>query len=111
MCKRDEDDSKGSNKIFQSRLQAFFLAVAIGMRDDETKASKNEKQLLRRDYLYRFSDFDVFQMILKNQYKLETEEEIVSKLIQFASYGIETLYNEYHKTGFIDFVSLSKSII
>jgi len=52
----------------------------------------------------------VFEAILKSKFGLTTEQEIIEKIMEFAAYGIEILYNEYHKTGEINFVEMTRDV-
>jgi len=112
LCKNEDDKSSKDkkDKIFATRTPAIFLAAAIGINDNQTEEVIKERQLTRREYLTGNENFESFEAIIKSKFKSSTEQEIVDKIMEFAAYGIEILYEEYHKTGDIDFVRLTKDI-
>ena len=110
LCKSEEDKKTKKDKIFATRTPAIFLAAAIGINENESKEFDKERQLTRREYLIGNENFDAFESVLKSKDELKTEQEIIEKLMEYAAYGIEVLYDEYHKTGKIDFVQITKDV-
>lgn len=112
LCKSDEDKKSKDKKekIFATRTPAIFLAAAIGIDNNQTKQVVRERQLTRREYLIGNENYSVFEAILKSKFSITTEQEIIEKIMEFAAFGIEILYNEYHKTGEINFVEMTRDI-
>lgn len=106
--KEQENKRRKSKEKFEfsSRTPAFFLAAALGIVNDMTGVAKKDKELTRREYILDHPNFGPFKQLLKSRYNLKTEYEIVNKLLEFQEYGIRELYNEYHKTGRIDFLRI-----
>jgi hypothetical protein len=112
LCKSDDEKNEeiiGRDKIFLTRTPAIFLAAAIGtVNITEPDEIKNEKQLTRREYILGNPNYKIFETIIKSRHGLKTEHDIVLKIIEYAEYGIKELYEEFHKTGDIDFVRISQ---
>ena len=96
--------------VFSSRTPAFFLAAAIGIANDKTREAKREKQLTRREYVVNHRCFEPFSQLIKSKFDLKTEQEIIDKLVEFQEIGIRELYDEYHKTGKIDFLRIYREV-
>lgn len=98
------------NKIFPGNTQAFLLATAIGMLQSEKKnPGKDTAELIRGEYLRNNKNFDVFKQLVKSKYGTKTDHEVVDLMVQFSEFGVRELYDEFRKTGDIDFARLSKS--
>lgn len=110
LCTEENGEEKRRKKVkesvFSSRTPAFFLAAAIGIVSDKTRAVKKEKQLTRREYVINHKSFEPFSQLIKSKYDLKTEQEIIDKLLEFQEAGIRELYDEHHKTGEIDFLRI-----
>lgn len=108
MCSEDGGRKKKRKKkrewVFSSRTPAFFLGAAIGIINGKTGEVKKEKELTRREYIVNHKSFEPFAQLIKSKFDLKTEEEIIDKLVAFQEAGIKELYDEYHKTGKIDFL-------
>jgi len=100
------EKSKKKRAPFSSRTPAFFLAVAMGIVHDKTGVSKKEKELTRREYITDHTNYKPFEQYIKSKYALKSEFEIVNKMLELQEYGIRELYDEYHKTGKIDFLRI-----
>jgi len=110
LCKSEEDKKTKKEKIFATRTPAIFLAAAIGINENESKTVDKDRQLTRREYLVSNENYHAFGSILKSKDGLKTDLEIMEKLMEYAAYGIEVLYDEYHKTGKINFVQITRDI-
>jgi len=112
LCKNDEereDDTRLKKvKIFYSRTPAIFLSATIGIINEKSIEIKKDRQLTRREYILGNPNYDVIKKIIKIKHGLKTEHDIVIKLMEYAEYGINELYQEYHKTGEIDFNRISR---
>jgi len=114
LCARSKEGNggeKGRKKTkeaaFSSRTPAFFLAAAIGIINNRAGGTKREgmrAELTRREFIVNHTSFTPFSQLLKSKYELKTEQEIIDKLLEFQEFGIRELYDEYHKTGKIDFL-------
>jgi hypothetical protein len=102
----DTKSKKSKQKEFSSRTPAFFLAAAIGIMNDRVGIVKGEKQLTRREYIVNHANFAPFAQLLKTKFNLKTDQEILNKLQEFQEVGIRELYDEYHKTGRINFLRI-----
>lgn len=101
---------KRKESVFSSRTPAFFLAAAIGVVNNITAEVKKEKQLTRREYIINHKGFEPFSQLIKSRYDVKTEQEIIDKLLEFQEAGIRELYDEYHKTGKIDFLRIYRDV-
>jgi len=115
LCTEDSGQKrkKGARKrewVFSSRTPAFFLATAIGIVNDKTGEVKREKQLTRREYVVNHRCFEPFSQYIKSKFDLKTEQDIIDKLAEFQEAGIRELYDEYHKTGKIDFLRIYRDV-
>ena len=110
LCKSEETEGKrtkkGRENIFSSRTPAFFLAVAIGLLRGKQGFKEKEKQLTRRDYIINHPNFAPFEQLIKIKYNLKSQKDVVDEMLKFQEMGIRELYDEYHKTGRIDFLRL-----
>jgi len=98
-----------TEKIFQTTTQAFLIAVSIGIiREKKIKIEEEKHQLIRGEFLRKDKNYKYFKQLIKSKFGVKTEHEIVDFLVQFSEFGVRELYNEYHKTGDIDFVRLAK---
>ena len=113
LCTMEDHKRKRPKKrdwIFSSRTPAFFLAAAIGIMHGKTGEVKKEKQLTRREYVVNHRNFEAFSQYIKSRFDLKTEQEIIDKLVEFQEAGIRELYDEYHKTGKIDFLRIYRDV-
>ncbi len=114
LCSEENEMEKRLKKrkesVFSSRTPAFFLAAAIGVVNNITAEVKKEKQLTRREYIVNHKSFEPFSQLIKSKYDVKTEQEIIDKLLGFQEAGIRELYDEYHKTGKIDFLRIYRDI-
>jgi hypothetical protein len=120
MCRRTsreaEEDSQAKekkekdvrDKPFSILTQAFLVATALGIVRDEKLKPVDSAQLIRGDYLRRDKNYECFRQLIKSRYDVKTEAEVADIMVQFAEAGVNELYDEFHKTGEIDFVRLSK---
>ncbi len=108
MC-REEGDDRGSTKkeaVFDNYGQAFLLSVALGIANNERMKVEGEKHwLVRSEYLSGY--YEPYRQLLKSRFSIVTDKEIVDAMVEFAEAGIRTLYDEFRKTGAIDFARLS----
>ncbi len=96
-------------RVFSSNTQAFLVAVAIGiLRNQKRSLGDSPEQLIRGEYLRRDKNYEAFRRLIKSKCDVQTEHQIVDLMVQFSEVGVRELYDEYHKTGDIDFVRLSK---
>jgi hypothetical protein len=103
---QEKKRKKAKETVFSSRTPAFFLAAAIGIINDKTGEVKKEKMLTRREFIVNHANYDPFSQLVKSKYDVKTEQEIVDKLLEFQEAGIRELYDEFHKTGTIDFLRI-----
>jgi len=121
MCRRTEEgevtsESKtrkvgkgGGEKVFSNATQAFLVAVAMGIiRNRKERVTEDTAQLIRGEYLRKDKNYNYFKRLIKSKFDAKTDHEIVDLMVQFSEVGVRELYDEYHKTGDIDFVRLSK---
>lgn len=100
---------KTPERVFSSNTQAFLVAVAIGiLRNKKETPSEKLEQLIRGEYLRRDKNYEAFRRLIKSKYDATTDHEIVDLMIKFSEAGVRELYDEFHKTGDIDFVKLAK---
>jgi len=100
---------KGGEKVFSNATQAFLVAVAIGIiRNKKERVPEDTAQLIRGEYLRKDKNYNYFKRLIKSKFDARTDHEIVDLMVQFSEVGVRELYDEYHKTGDIDFVRLSK---
>ncbi len=96
-------------KVFSNATQAFLVAVAVGLlKNKKQRHTEDTAQLIRGEYLRKDKNFNYFKQLIKSKFNACTDHEIVDLMIQFSEVGVRELYDEYHKTGDIDFVRLSK---
>lgn len=114
LCTEDRGQKRKRTKkralAFSSRTPAFFLGAAIGIANDKTGEVKKEKQLTRLEYIANHRCFEAFSQLIKSKFNLKTEQEIIDKLVEFQEAGIRELYDEYHKTGKIDFLRIYRDV-
>lgn len=113
LCTEEGHKRKRARKrewVFSSRTPAFFLAAAIGIVNGKTGEVKREKQLTRREYVVNHRNFEAFSQYIKSRFDLKAEQEIIDKLVEFQEAGIRELYDEYHKTGKIDFLRIYRDV-
>lgn len=113
MCPEESGKKKSKKRrewIFSTRTPAFFLAAALGIINVKIKEVKKERQLTRREYIVNHKNFEAFNQLLKSKYNLKTEREVIEKLTEFAEAGINDLYDEYHKTGKINFLQIYRNV-
>jgi hypothetical protein len=103
-----DKNEKSGNKPFSTLTQAFLIAVAVGIVNNQKIRPEDSAQLIRGDYLRRDKNFDCFKQLIKSKYEAKTEVDVANLMVQFAEFGITELYDEFHKTGDIDFVQLSR---
>jgi len=122
MCKGTEETEVGmseestkkhrkgaSEKVFSNATQAFLIAVAVGLkRNKREKPSEDTAYLIRGEYLRKDKNYNYFRQLIKSKFDAKTEHEIADFMVQFSEVGVRELYDEYHKTGDIDFVRLSR---
>jgi len=98
-----------SEKVFSNATQAFLVAVAVGvLRNKREKTSEDTAQLIRGEYLRKDKNHNYFKQLIKSKFDAKTDHEIVDFMVQFSEAGVRELYDEFHKTGDIDFVRLAK---
>ena len=97
------------NKVFPGNTQAFLVAASLGIiNNKKERPGKDTEQLIRGEYLRTNKNYEVFRQLIKSRYKVQTDREIIDLIVEFSEFGVRELYNEFHKTGDIDFVKLSK---
>lgn len=124
MCEGPEEDEsilertsqkrarKTAERVFSSNTQAFLVAVAIGiLRNKKENPGEKLEQLIRGEYLRRDKNYEAFRRLIKSKYDTKTDHETVDLMVQFSEVGVRELYDEFHKTGDIDFVKLTKLAI
>jgi hypothetical protein len=98
-----------AEKVFSNATQAFLVAVAIGiLRNKKERPTEDTAQLIRGEYLRKDKNYNYFQQLIKSKFEARTDHEIADLMVQFSEVGVRELYDEYHKTGDLDFVRLSK---
>lgn len=113
LCTEDSRQKKRGRKrewVFSSRTPAFFLGAAIGIVNEKTGEVRKEKQLTRREYIVNHRCFEAFSQLMKSRFDLKKEQDIIDKLVEFQEVGIRELYDEYHKTGKIDFLRIYRDV-
>jgi hypothetical protein len=96
-------------KVFSNATQAFLIAAAVGLkRNKREKPSEDTDYLIRGEYLRKDKNYNYFRQLIKSKFGARTEHEIVDFMVQFSEVGVRELYDEYHKTGDVDFVRLSR---
>ena len=119
MCRRTSHESeersevkgktrKSGDKPFSSLPQAFLVAVALGIIRDKKLKPTDLAQLIRGEYLRKDKNYESFKQLIKSKFDAKTELDVVNLMAQFAEFGVTELYDEFHKTGDVDFVRLSK---
>ncbi len=102
-------NKRAKGKVFSNNTQAFLVATAIGLvKGKRLKLGEEQAQLIRGEYLRNNKNYDAFKQLLKSKFDVKTEREIADLMVEFSECGVRELYDEYHKTGDIDFVELSK---
>jgi hypothetical protein len=100
---------KGShNKPFSTLTQAFLVASAIGIIHDQKRKPVDSAQFIRGEYLRRDKNYEYFKQLIKSKFDAKTDADVANILVQFAEFGVRELYDEFQKTGDIDFIRLSK---
>lgn len=98
-----------TEKVFSNATQAFLVAVAIGLlKNKKQRNTEDTAQLIRGEYLRKDKNYNYLKQLIKSKFNVCTDHEIVDLMIQFSEVGVRELYEEFHKTGDIDFVRLSK---
>jgi len=122
MCKEikvDEADKTDSQKLslkpkelpFSRYVQAYLFAAAIGLRNDRKLSITDKKRwLIRGEYLSRDANYEKFRQLIKSIHSPLSEAELVGLLTEYAEVGVRELYDEYSKTGKIDFARFSESV-
>lgn len=106
-----EKERKGGrtpSKAFPGYTQAFLVAAALGIVKDKRSNLGKDAELIRGEYLRNNKNYEVFKQLIKSKCKVKTDNEVVDLMVQFSEFGVRELYDEFHKTGDIDFVRLSK---
>jgi hypothetical protein len=107
--KKKKLGKSASEKVFSNATQAFLVAVAIGiLRNKKERVTEDMAQLIRGEYLRKDKNYNYLKRLIKSKFDARTDHEIVDLMIQFSEVGVRELYDEYHKTGDLDFVRLSK---
>jgi hypothetical protein len=65
-------------------------------------------QLLRGEYLRNNRNYTHFAQLIKSLFGSKTDHDVVELMVEFSEVGVRELYDEYHKTGNINFARLSK---
>ncbi len=99
---------KNTEKPFSSLAQAFLVAAAIGVIREKKLKPADSAQLIRGEYLRKDKNYEPFKQLIKSKFDAKTDNDVANLIAQFAEFGITELYDEFHKTGDIDFVRLSK---
>ena len=103
-------EKKTKEPIFTSHSQLLYLSAALGLIIEKKLESPDKKaELVRYEYLTSNKNWIPFVTLIKAKFDLTNDKEIVDLFIQYAEAGIRILYNEYRKTGQIDFLQLSKT--
>ena len=102
------DKEKEKERPFSSLPQAFLVASAIGIIRNKSTKPIDSAQLIRGEYLRKDKNYESFKQLIKSKFNAKTDAEVANMMVQFAEFGITELYDEFHKTGDIDFISLSK---
>jgi hypothetical protein len=96
-------------KIFSNNTQAFLVAAAVGIvRNKKQRPGEDTAQLIRGEYLRKEKQYNHFRQLIKSKFDAKTDHEIADFMVQFSEFGVRELYDEYHKTGDIDFARLSR---
>ena len=102
------ESDKEPSKPFSSYVQAFLLATALGVVNESRKTPKEKKQwIIRGEYLSSTDGYRAIRQLLKSKLNLKTDREVISAMVEYAESGVRELYNEYSKTGDIDFLKIS----
>lgn len=97
------------DKPFATISQAFLCAAALGIVTNSRREVKEKKQwLTRREYFEDKDAYKSLRQLLRSKFDLKTEREVLDLVIAYAEGGIRELYDEYRKTGEIDFLRISK---
>jgi hypothetical protein len=99
---------KNTDKPFSSLPQAFLVAAALGIVRDKKLKPADSAQLIRGEYLRKDKNYEPFKQLIKSKFDAKTDNDVANLMAQFAEFGITELYDEFHKTGDIDFVRLSR---
>jgi hypothetical protein len=104
--KSDSVSTEKKDLPFSNYPQAFLLSVSIGIVNDERlKVDGDKHWLIRSEYINPY--FDVYRQLLRSKYGLASDKEIVETMVEFAESGVRKLFEEFRKTGSIDFAKLS----
>jgi hypothetical protein len=106
--KKEKSGKAAHEKPFSTLTQVFLIATALGIIRDKHPKPVDSAQLIRGEALRRDKNYECFKQLIKSKCDVKTEAEVANLMAQFAEYGITELYDEFHKTGEIDFVRLSK---
>jgi hypothetical protein len=98
----------GCDKPFSTLTQAFLVAAAIGILQDQRRKPVDSAQFIRGEYLRRDKNYEYFKQLIKSKFEVKSDADVASLMVQFAEFGVRELYDEFQKTGDIDFVRLSK---
>lgn len=116
MCAEETEDEQGNapkrsatrrDSIFPDYVRAFLLSVAWGVVNNARQAPGESKHwVIRTAYLTPY--YEPYRQMIKSKFGLSTEREILDLMVEFAEAGVRALYDEFKKTGQIDFVRLSR---
>ena len=108
MCREESDDQKDGKKeaVFDNYGQAFLLSVALGISNSEKlPVGEDRHWLVRSEYIAGY--YEPYRQLLKSKFPASTDEEIVQMMVEFSEAGVRSLFDEFRKTGTIDFARLS----
>jgi hypothetical protein len=108
MCQEENDEKPNAKKeaVFDNYGQAFLLSIAIGISHDQKLPVGDDRHwLVRAEYIAGY--YEPYRQLLKSMFPHSTDEQIVQMMVEFSEAGVRSLFEEFRKTGTIDFARLS----
>jgi hypothetical protein len=103
--------SERKERPFTTYVQAFFLGVALGLRNNAKMQAQEEKspmtEWIRTEFLRSSKNFNPFRQLVKSKFDVKDDREVLELMVQFAESGLRELYDVYQKTGSIDFFQIA----
>jgi hypothetical protein len=102
-----EGRSRKKEPVFPSYVHAFLTSAALGILSNSRQPKGNQThQLIRGEYLK--PHYEPYRQLVKSKFNSATDKEVLEILIEFSEAGIRMLFDEFKKTGKINFVKLQR---
>jgi hypothetical protein len=96
-------EGKGDFKPFGQQIDVFVFSLAIGVITRDLAEAKFDQMISILDTYVNRDPYGIFPLVIKSMYPEAGEAEIGHLMMQFAEGGLRTIYNEFKKSGRIDF--------